>query len=180
MKRNIFIVTIIMLDILLTSCNIKNPAVSSATIEETTEEQMMSDIASEAVETNKNDGVEISIVTREEVSKILEPIVSYQSGTAGSSLKACIAINDFMETYKESKMTEDVFYDELTEYFAGLEKDKQVEFREQVAELSESYPNYFTDYGADLLSDAGIDRLNFTKEDADAAFEVLLKVAQKM
>ena len=179
MKRNIFIVSIIMLGIALTSCNMKNSKDLNVTTEETTGEQTISDTAPEEAETRKNDGVEISIVTTEEVAKILEPIASYQSGTAGSSLKACIAVNDFMENYKESKITRDVFYDELTEYFAGLEKDKQVEFRDQVAELSESYPNYFTENGKELLSEAGIDHLNFTKEDADAAFEVLLKVTQE-
>lgn len=179
MKRNIFIVSIIMLGIALTSCNMKNSKDLNVTTEETTVEQTISDTAPEVAETSKNDGVEISIVTTEEVAKILEPIASYQSGTAGSSLKACIAVNDFMENYKESRITKDVFYDELTEYFADLEEDKQVEFRDQVAELSESYPNYFTENGKELLSEAGIDHLNFTKEDADAAFEVLLKVTQE-
>lgn len=179
MKRNIFIVSIIMLGIALTSCNMKNSKDLNVTTEETTVEQTISDTAPEVAETSKNDGVEISIVTTEEVAKILEPIASYQSGTAGSSLKACIAVNDFMENYKESRITKDVFYDELTEYFADLEEDKQVEFRDQVAELSESYPNYFTENGKELLSEAGIDYLNFTKEEADAAFEILLKVTKK-
>lgn len=112
-------------------------------------------------------------VSQDQIGRILEPIRAYEIGTAGSSLKACIAVNDFMQAFQKSDISADDLQAGTAEYYSGLSDDEKAELLEQVTALTSSYPDYFTADGAGLLSDAGIDQLSFTQDEADAAFNAL-------
>ena len=99
----------------------------------------------------------------------------YEIGTAGSSLKACIAANDFMKLYKDSGLEDDDFRNGAEAYFKALSKDEQDQFSEQATGLKNSYPEYFTTDGAGIIEESGVGELAYTEEEADKAFGLLME-----
>lgn len=167
-RKHIFPILLLVLTMALTACG--NP------IAETQDDKETSEIAetengADAVESGDKDIAAL----QKTVTPILEPIASYEIGTAGSSLKACIAANHFMKLYKDSGLADDDFKDGAEAYFKALSKDEQDQFSEQAAALKNSYPEYFTTDGAGIIEESGVGELAYTEAEADKAFGLLME-----
>lgn len=144
-----------------------NTEADNSLSEETTEPSQ--DVKNKIKPTIKDD----SEPSKASYNSLLGPIVRYESGTAGASLKACIAVDKVMQAYKEYK--DDITDDGIRKYHDSLTDDVKAQFDENLDILSQYYPSYFTKDGALIVQNAGLSGINYTEEEADDAFNIIYR-----
>lgn len=106
----------------------------------------------------------------EAAQAILSPVLSYEPGTAGASLKACIAVNDMLTAANACPISQEDLIKGAASYYGSMSPEDQTAFVSSLKELEAAYPDYYTEAGAGILEESGVGQMAADQSAADQIF----------
>ncbi len=104
-----------------------------------------------------SDDTSSAVYDEEGCRELLDSIMSYESGTAGSSLKAALVASDILGWTEQNEADKSAIAETASEYFGGYEADELSAFRASFNEIDEIASSIIAgdEYALSLLTDAG-------------------------
>lgn len=106
----------------------------------------------------------------EAAQAIFGPVVSYDSGAAGASLQACIAVNDMLNAWNAYSISQEDLIKGAASYYGSMSAEDQGAFASNLKLLEAAYPDFYTDAGAGILEESGVGQMAADQSTAEQIF----------
>lgn len=146
-------------------------------------ETSASEPASESSETSSMSESESKTMDSEALTAALDGIKNFESGTAGSSLKAVIAATGIMDWAEKNDFTADDIKNAVTSYVSAMSDEEKTMMAENAKEITSTITTLLTsDEAKALLEAAGNPQSSdsYTPEKAQAASDGIISALKEL
>jgi len=153
LKKYAAIAMAAVLTLALAACGGETASSEAATSEPVTSESASESVSASESMTSSSTSSKDAMAS---FSTVLDGIKNYESGTAGSSLKAVVAAAGLMDWAEDNDFTADDVKKAVTDYTENLSDEEKAAFAENAKEIVATAENLLTSSEAkDLFSEAG-------------------------